>query len=70
LGIKYLPLWREIRDKPEEPLDPESEKKLVDELKRKSDSPKLRPHDERESDRMQRSEESRLIFTIVEGVEI
>jgi hypothetical protein len=65
LGIKYLPLWREIRDKPEEPLDPESEKKLVDELKRKSDSPELRPHDERESDRMQRSEESRLIFTIV-----
>ena len=47
LWDKYLPPWREIRAKPEGPLDPEGEKKLVDELKRKSDSPELRPHDER-----------------------
>jgi hypothetical protein len=39
LRDRYLPLWREIRAKPEEPLDPEDEKKLVDGLKRKSDSP-------------------------------
>lgn len=41
------------------------EKKLGDELERKSDSVELRLHDERESDRMQSSKESRLICTIV-----
>jgi hypothetical protein len=64
LGDRYLPLWRELRSKPEEPLNPEDEKKLLDGLKRESDSSELRSHDERESDRMQSSKESRLIFTI------
>jgi len=69
LWDKYLPLWREIRAKPEEPLDPEGEKKLVDELKRKSDSPELRP---RRTGERQNTELERIPLDIYnrEGVEI
>jgi len=58
------------KSQPEEPLDPEGEKRLVDEFKRKSDSPELRPHDERESDRMQSSKRIPLDICNREGVEI
>lgn len=52
LWDKYLPRWREIKAKPREPVDPEAEKKLIEELNRMSDSPALQPHDERDSDKL------------------
>ena len=52
LWDKYLPRWREIKAKPKEPRDPEAERKLLEELKRMSDSPDLQPHDERDSDKL------------------
>ena len=58
---KYLPRWREIKEKPREPRDPESEKRLIEELNRMSDSPELQPHDERDSDKLD-------YFTVIKNV--
>ena len=43
---KYLPRWREIRDMPKPPRDPEGERRVVEEINRQTDSPELQPHDE------------------------
>ena len=61
LWDKYLPRWREIKAKPKEPRDPEADKKLIEELNRMSDSPELRPHDERDSDKLD-------YFTVIKNV--
>lgn len=52
LWDKYLPRWREIRDAPKAPQDPEADKKLIDEINTLSDSPELRPHDERDTEKI------------------
>jgi hypothetical protein len=52
LWDKYLPRWRDIKAKPKEPRDPEAEKTLIEEINRKSDSPALQPHYERDSDKL------------------
>lgn len=61
LWDKYLPRWREIKAKPKEPRDPESEKRLIEELDRLSDSAELQPHDERNSDKLD-------YFTVINSV--
>lgn len=63
LWDKYLPRWREIKAKPKEPLDPEAEKKLIEELKQMSDSSELQPHDERDSDKLD-------YFTVIKSVRL
>jgi hypothetical protein len=52
LWDRYLPRWRETKAKPTEAPDPEAEKKLIQEIKRKSDSAALESHDERDSDKL------------------
>ncbi len=52
LWDKYLPRWREIRNAPEAPRDPEADRKLIEEIKRSSDSPDLKPHDERDMEKI------------------
>jgi hypothetical protein len=52
LWDKYLPRWGEIKDAPKAPRDPEADKKLIDEINRSSDSPDLRPHDERDMEKI------------------
>src|SRR6266851_3478426 len=61
LWDKYLPRWRDIKAKPKEPLDPEAEKKLIEELNRMSDSPALQSHDEQNSDKLD-------YFTVIKNV--
>ena len=58
-----MPRWREIKAKPKEPRDPEADKKLIEELNRMSDSPELRPHDERDSDKLD-------YFTVIKSVRV
>jgi len=48
----YLPRWRDIKAKPKEPLDPEAEKKLIEEINRQSASPALQSHEERDGDKL------------------
>ena len=52
LWDKYLPRWREIKTKPIQARSPEVEKRLIEEVKRKSDSAALESHDERDSDKL------------------
>jgi hypothetical protein len=52
LWDKYLPRWREINAKPKTPRDPEADKKLVEELNQMSDSPDLKRHNERDTDKL------------------
>jgi hypothetical protein len=61
LWDKYLPRWREIKEKPREPRDPETEKRLIEELNRMADSPELQSHDERDSDKLD-------YFTVIKNV--
>jgi hypothetical protein len=43
---KYLPLWRTFKNEPIKPRDPEADRRLIEELKRMSESPELEPDDE------------------------
>jgi hypothetical protein len=52
LWDKYLPRWREIRDTPKPPRDPEADKKLIEEINTLSDSPDLKPHNERDMEKI------------------
>ena len=52
LWDKYLPAWRNIKAAPKKPHDPEADKKLIEELNQMSDSPDLKPHDERDPDKI------------------
>ena len=52
LWDKYLPRWREIKLEPKREHDPESERRMIEELNRLSESPDLRPHDERDIDKL------------------
>jgi len=52
LWDKHLPRWREIKLEPKREHDPESERRTIEELKRLSESPDLRPHDERDIDKL------------------
>ena len=52
LWDKYLPAWRDIKAAPKKPRDPEADKKLIEELNQMSDSPDLKPHDERDPDKI------------------
>ena len=52
LWDKYLPAWRDIKAAPKKPRDPEADKKLIEELNQMSDLPDLRPHDERDPDKI------------------
>ncbi len=61
LWDKYLPRWRDLKAKRQEPRDPKGEKKLIEELNRMSDSPELQAHDERDSDKLD-------YFTIIKTV--
>ena len=42
---KYLPRWRAFKHEPKKPRDPEEDKRTIQELKRMSESPELRPGD-------------------------
>jgi hypothetical protein len=52
LWDKYLPGWRAARDIPKPVRDPAEEKRIVDEINRQTDSPKLQPSDEQDIDKM------------------
>ena len=52
LWDKYLPGWRTSKQRPQTEHDPESEKKLVEELNQMTDSPELTAHDERDIDKL------------------
>jgi hypothetical protein len=52
LWDKYLPTWRDIKAAPRKPRDPEADKKLIEELNQMSDSPDLKPHHERDPDKI------------------
>lgn len=52
LWDKYLPRWRERKAGPKKPRDPEEDKKLIDEINRMTDSPDLKPHNERDIDKI------------------
>jgi hypothetical protein len=52
LWDKYLPRWREIKATPKPQRDPEADKKLIEEINTMTDSPDLRPHDERDMDKI------------------
>jgi hypothetical protein len=53
LWDKHLPGWRQIkRDRPPVQPDAESEKKLVDEINRETDSAALTSHDEHDLDKL------------------
>ncbi len=47
---KYLPPWRAIKAKPKRERDPAEEKRVLEEVRRLSESPDLQTHDERNID--------------------
>lgn len=53
LWDKHLPAWRSIfLGRKKEPMDPEDEKRMVEEINRLAGSPDLKPHDERDIDKL------------------
>lgn len=52
LWDKHLPSWRAARDMPKPVRDPEEEKRILEEIKRQTESPELQPSDERDIDKM------------------
>jgi hypothetical protein len=52
LWDKYLPGWRAARDTPKPVRDPEEEKRMVEEINRRTNSAELRPSDEHDIDKM------------------
>jgi hypothetical protein len=62
LWDKYLPRWREIKDMPKPPHDPEEEKRLVEEINRQTDSPELQPCDEHDIDKMDYATIRRMVY--------
>jgi hypothetical protein len=52
LWDKYLPGWRTARERPKPVRDPEEEKRIVEEINQRTESPELRPSDERDIDKM------------------
>ncbi len=52
LWDKYLPAWRDIKEAPKKPRDPEADKKLIEELNQMLDSPDLKPHDKCDPDKV------------------
>jgi hypothetical protein len=62
LWDKYLPRWREYKDMPKPPHDPEEEKRLVEEINRQTDSPELQPCDEHDIDKMDYATIRRMVY--------
>lgn len=62
LWDKYLPRWRELKDLPKPPRDPEEEKRLVEEINRQTDSPELQPCDEQDIDKMDYATIRRMVY--------
>jgi len=62
LWDKYLPRWREIKDMPKPPHDPEEEKRLVEEINRQTDCPELQPCNEQDIDKMDYATIRRMVY--------
>lgn len=62
LWDQYLPAWRELKNRPVLPRDPEEEKRLVDEINRQTDSPELQPSDETDIDKMNYATIRRMVY--------
>jgi hypothetical protein len=53
LWDKYLPSWRSFKNQPKEKLDPDDEKKLVEEINQWIDgAPGMHPHNEHTVDKL------------------
>jgi hypothetical protein len=52
LWDKYLRGWRAARDIPKPSRDPEEEKRILEEINRRTDSPELQPSNEQDIDKM------------------
>jgi hypothetical protein len=52
LWDKYMPTWRSIMSQPRRERDPETDKKLIEELDQLTESPELTTHDERDVDNL------------------
>ena len=62
LWDKYLPRWREIKDMPKPPRDPEEEKRLIEEINLRTDSPELQPCAEQDIDKMDYATIRRMVY--------
>jgi hypothetical protein len=52
LWDKYLPRWRTIKTQPKPKRDPAEDKKLLEKIKQRMESPNLTSHDERDADKV------------------
>ena len=53
LWDKHLPAWRSLfLGRKKEPMDPDEEKRMVEEINRLGESPDLKPHDEHDIDKL------------------
>jgi hypothetical protein len=62
LWDRYLPRWRETKNMPKPPHDPEEEKRLVEEINRQTDSPELQPSEEHDIDKMDYATIRRMVY--------
>ena len=62
LWDKYLPRWRQLKDMPKPPRDPEEERRLVEEINRQIDSPELQPCAEQDLDKMDYATIRRMVY--------